>query len=499
VILGLLLACTGGFPASVKVQANPNDPLGALVTVGAVGESGLTAWVESTVDGDTLDGPETSLSASDKTTLVVRGLLGGQTAEITVVATDGGQRWTSPTRDLDVPALPSDWPVCTVTTSDPAWLENDNAGPSAVVCSNGVLRQALTGVSYCVDLKGRPRWSLAHATGLIMRVVRSLPDGGHAAVGYDQSALVIFDAQGRETGWYTPTWFADQTRFVHDWIDGHELLVLNEGPWQGAVVILTSTWDEVSPDTWRLGYGIIVFDPVSETVLWDWSAHGKLGDGVPIDPAIDYDRLGTSATDPERFMHSNALVYRLLPDGSPEFWMSVRHQDWIIAIDPDTDAVRWRLGLGGDFTLVDDLDAATPVPLSDADWFFAQHGPAIESQDGDRVRMILFDNGKWRPGLTEDEWYSRALELTLDLSTMQAAPGFIYGDPSGPDSFFALGGGNAAPIGDGSTVQVLKGWDATAVSHISYPQGDLLWRWECPDLPDEQEQYRAIYLGSVYE
>lgn len=489
----LLLACSSEFPASVTVEANPSDRLGALVEVGKADDP-LSAWVEATVDGETLASTAVTLSPDAKTTLVVRGLLAGSTAELEVVATDGRRTWRSEPEPFPVAALPTDWPACQVTVD-----AGEHLGPHDVVCSNGVRSEDLAGVYYCVDRQGRPRWSLEHATGLTLRVVTGLPGGGHAAVGHDQSVLVVFDERGAETGWYTPSWFAGRTRFEHEWIDGHELILLEEGPWAGALALMTSTWDEVAPDAWRLAYGIIVFDLGTETVLWDWSAHGVLGDGLPIDPAIDYDRLGVSAVDSERFMHANAIVSRQRDDGGSELWLSMRHQDWIVAIDTDTDAVLWRLGLDGDFDLVDDLDAAAPASLSSADWFFAQHAPVVVEDDGDRVRLMLFDNGKRRPGVAEDDWYSRALELTLDTDTMQAAPGFSFGDPSGEDAFYAAGGGDVDPLPGGAQVQVLKGWNATAVMHASYPEGELLWRWECPELPDEQEQYRAAFKRSVYE
>ena len=34
-----------------------------------------------------------------------------------------------------------------------------------------------------------------------------------------------------------------------------------------------------------------LFDPDTEEVLWDWSAHGELGDGQPISPRLSYQRV----------------------------------------------------------------------------------------------------------------------------------------------------------------------------------------------------------------
>lgn len=496
-ILLLALACTANLPFTAQVAPNPDDPLGALVSVHARQDLSVQVLRSSPDEAPSL-GPPVALAAGEDQTLVVRGLLADSDWQLQVQASDGSRSWEGEPADLHTEPLPADWPGCTVTVPD----DSEQFGADAVVCSNGLLTDTGTGVYYCVDRQGRPRWSLQHPAGVILRVLTPLPDGGFAGVGLDDSGLALFSASGTLTGWFPPSWFTGQTRFQHDFIDGHEVLLIDQGPWAGALAIMTATWDTIGEGDSaedRLAYGLIVFDPGAHQVLWDWSAHGELGDDQPIDPKLPYDRLGASASDPTQYMHSNALLYRTAPDGVGELWMSVRHQDWIIAIDTETDAVRWRLGRQGDFQFVDDLDAADPVVQDDSQWFYAQHGPSFHGDDGDRIGLFLFDNGKGRvdsDGLSADEVdYSRALELHLDTTGMRASIGWSHGSPypADPEWMYAAGGGDVDLLPGGDQLQVLKGWDATFVQHLSYPQGEELWRWSCPDGEDDTEQYRARY------
>ncbi len=503
VLVGALaLAGCEGLPAKVRVQPNPHDRFGAIVQLSPP-DRDLLVHVEYSADGDDLrQTPATVVRKGELAARLVRGLLADSTYDLEVVAREGAREWRWPVQQVQTDPLPADWPTCTL---DPP-ASTAQFGDQGVICVPGVLGDSGDGVLTCVDQQARPRFSLQHPSGLIMRVVQPLPQGGFGAVGYDSSQLVSFKAGGKAASAWPVSWFQGKTRFSHEFIDGHELIGFADGDWQYAVAMITATWetigqDEQGQDKRRLGNGIIVFDMREQAVLWDWSAHGQPGDGQPIDPLLDYDRLGVSASDPTRFMHANALQARTTPDGQPELWMSLRHQDWVIAIDPRTDAIKWRLGRGGDFRLVEDLDAAQDdiVRLGPEHWFYAQHAPRILSQEGSRVRLLIFDNGKDRPGDHPDD-YSRAVELTIDTDTMLAAPGFVFGasDPSSPDFMYAAGGGNAELLPDGRTVQILEGWDGTVLRHVDMQTGRTLWTWRCPDMSDEREQYRAHFQPDLY-
>ena len=89
--------------------------------------------------------------------------------------------------------------------------------------------------------------------------------------------------------------------------------------------------------------------------------------------------------------HSNAMVYST---DDHNLLLSVRHQNWVLKIDyadgQGSGNILWRLGEGGDFTLLNGVDPT--------DWFYAQHGPAYFSPNTTGVfRLGIMDNGDDRP------------------------------------------------------------------------------------------------------
>lgn len=489
----LLWACSGGFPGQATLAQNPHELFGLLAAVEV--EDDASVWIED-LDGQVLS-PPVPLAAGQAASLPVRGLPPESTQELVVVAGDGARSRATQAFELELPAVPADWPACQLTVPDDAGVLDDDA----VICTNGVLTDERWGMVYCVDRSGQPRWAVEHPGGAQLRVLEPTDGGGFASVSMSTGKVSLFDARGELWAEHNILRFADQARFAHDWIDPHEVIELAEGPWAGALALLTVSTDTVRIEgeaESRLGYGILVVDPATEQVLWDWSAHGELGDDLPIDPALDYARLGPSASYATDFMHGNALVHRVLADGSQRFTMSLRHQDWLIDVDVDSDAIAWTLGYEGDFTLVDDLDAAEPQQLARSEWFYAQHSPAWVEAGGERPRLLLFDNGHNRPDSALS--YSRVVELELDLDRGLAAPRFTWGsaEDGAEDHFFAIGGGDVDLLPDGRSLLVLKGWDAAFAAVLSYPDGALQWRYDCPDADDYDEPYRARYASDLY-
>jgi arylsulfate sulfotransferase len=85
--------------------------------------------------------------------------------------------------------------------------------------------------------------------------------------------------------------------------------------------------------------------------------------------------------------HSNAVLYS--PDDG-DFLISIRHQNWIIKVKYQNGSgdgsIVWRLGEGGDFTLIGGSD---PV-----DWQYAQHDPGYFSPNTSGVFSLgVMDNG----------------------------------------------------------------------------------------------------------
>ena len=147
----------------------------------------------------------------------------------------------------------------------------------------------------------------------------------------------------------------------------------------------------------------------------------------------------TSAND---WLHANSLQYT----ADANILMSLRDQDWVIKIaygNNDTtfrsQNILWRLGLGGDFTLIGSND---PYP-----WFSGQHEAGFEN-NGTTV-LSLFDNGTSRvlefPGsnsrgqvLNVDEQHMLvSLQLNADLGVYSSMFGSAQQLPNGDYAFLA--------------------------------------------------------------
>jgi hypothetical protein len=151
---------------------------------------------------------------------------------------------------------------------------------------------------------------------------------------------------------------------------------------------------------------VVEFD-LEGTVAWEWHAFDHL------DPQRRTDGFfnGYLLLDPvtgevsHDWTHGNGLVYA---EADGVLLLSMRHQDWVVAIDhgsADGD-VLWRLGPDGDFTLAG----------ADA-WFYTQHSPQWQP-DG---TLLLYDNAAGNPATPPGtDPHSRARRFELDMGAMVA-------------------------------------------------------------------------------
>ncbi|MFT5681955.1 MAG: hypothetical protein ACI8RZ_002873 [Myxococcota bacterium] len=495
--LWLLVGCSGSEPEVVRDSAevplslsllvtdNPYNPLSAVATVTASQDATVAITASSGSRSHTT--PMVVLEAGMPTEVLMLGLRADQTWSLMA----SGEGAASAVVEVAIAALPAGYPACEVTVDAGAVVPEDE-----VVCTNGDTTDG--GIYFCMDRTGEIVWAVSQIEAEGVHAFRMLSDGTLAMLSDTRSMVSFLTDRGEPIVYYTPSWFKDRTRFFHEWIDLHEVIEITEGPWAGAVAILTATYehpDSKVPDT--RGPGIIVFDRETGEVLWDWLILGEdLEDGLAIDDKIDLERTGLYSS-PANFFHGNALLHRV-EDGRDIFWMSLRHQDWLIKIDAETDAVLWRLGREGDFTLVDDLDAATPQLLPDDDWMYQQHAPEWQHTDGDRTALVLFDNGLRRPAEPKDS-YSRVLGFEIDESTMTAAPTFAFGsgDVASGDHFFSTGVGDADVTLGGDRLYFVKGYGPDPfLAEVGYPDGGLSWKLVCPD---QDELYRLSHYPSLYE
>ncbi len=480
---------------TASIRANPHNRFSAVVEARVDGAADVVVEFgeEDRFDHAT---PHQLADADQATTFLLLGLRSSTTYRARVVAASGSRTWTSDPLEITTDPLPGGWPDCAVTFS----VDEDAFDADEVVCTDGEEDDG-TPVYYCVDRWGVPRWELRHPDGVSIRHVEALSDGRLVATGYSDSILAFFTPDGALQREYTALNFEGQTRFDHEWINQHDAIEITEGQWAGAVALMTNAVD-VYDGTYLNGLGILVIDPDDGDVLWDWSVHGERGDGVPIDPALDPTRSGLYTETGVTWLHANGILHGVDGDGDEYFWVSLRAQDWIIRVDVADDSIRWRLGYQGDFALVDDLDAAVPVPLDDNEWMYQQHAPAWIERDGARTRFVVFDNGNVRPDPLPDGGvtYSRVVEYVVDEDTMRATVSFAYGSasPDAAEHFAskAYGDADLLPEGDALLFDVgLQDPQGGFLGEISFPGGVERWRFTCPEV----ELYQLEYYPDLYE
>ncbi len=480
-----------GPQVTLEAEENPYNPLSAFVTVTA--DRDVTLQLEHGEDGSFgHPTPAQELAANESAQVLVLGLRASREHWIRALGSIDGRTWTSQAIPFETQALPADWPSCHVTHHGSA-----EPGEDEVICSNADVKDGA--IYFCLDGQGEIVWAIPHPAGEGIHAFRVLQDGSFAMTSDTQSMLAFSAASGEPLASYTPGWFLGATRFEHHWIDIHEVIQLTEGPWAGAVAFLTQSFEEPDPKTLIKGAGIVVMDPSTGDVHWDWSATGKnLSDGLSIDEDLSMDRVGLYIGH-GGWLHANALLHRL-EEGRQIFWMHMRHQDWMIKIDVETDDVVWRLGYEGDFALVDDLDADTPQAADDWDWFYQGHAPEQLSFEDGRTRFVMLDNGVIRPGIEdyEEHPYSRVVEYLIDESSMRAQLLFSYGsaDESSPDWFYSSPSGDADLTEEGDRLHFVKSDPPAFIGEVSYPEGELLRKIEC-DV--DTEHYRVNWAPSLYE
>ncbi len=472
-------------PVSATAQLNPNNPFSALVSV--IAPRPIEARVRYGADSAT---PWQAIGTGQTAEIVVLGLHAATTYELELEVDDGHTTTISPLPPLTTDPPLDHWTECQVTATH-ATIDMDGDEVFCVNSFRGVNDHAMT----CFDRRGRPRWSLRHPDDTDLFMMQALSDGTFAAVSGAVSQLSLYDRAGRMTAAYSHLWFQDKTRFRHDWISSHEVLEIKEGPWQGALALLTITQDAMPDDSAIAASGILIFDHRTEQVLWDWSLHGELGDGETIDASFPYaqncERTGGCLV-------ANALLIGVDDDHGPYAWLNFKELNWIVKIDTETDEVSWRLGLDGDFELVENLGIGPPEPLADRAWMFFHHAPEWQERGGGRTRFLVFDNGANVPEEIEQATpFSRVVEFEIDEDLYQATTRFDYGN-EGPEHeahFYGEYCGDVDMMPGEESLVFLVGYNELRITELSYPEGDIRWQLYCPY---RDVVYRFNYYPDLY-
>jgi hypothetical protein len=196
-------------------------------------------------------------------------------------------------------------------------------------------------------------------------------------------------------------------RFHHDYV------AVGDGSWW--VLSKTVTPVAAYPTDYQLS-GTAPTDN-AEGVVHRFAADGStvdtlyLGDVLPME-RIAFDSLEpTSVENRADWSHENAVSIH--PDG--DLLISMRHQDAILKVDPDTQQIDWILGNHDNWPASHQPYLLTPV--GDLQWPFHQHAVSVRA-DG---TILMFDNGNFRespgPGVQADHegtFYSRVVAYEVD-------------------------------------------------------------------------------------
>ncbi|HEY3928955.1 MAG TPA: aryl-sulfate sulfotransferase [Candidatus Koribacter sp.] len=206
----------------------------------------------------------------------------------------------------------------------------------------------------------------------------------------------------------------------------------------GDIIVLANTFKSFSSlpgtsgSTNVLGDVIVELD-TNNNVVWTWNEFDFLN--------VDYAPTGY----PD-WTHSNALLYTA---GDGNLLVSIRELSWIVKINyanaTGDGHILWRLGLNGDFTLV---NGSSPQ-----DWQYGEHQPTLFSGNGAGIfELAIMDNGFSRqltPGnvCSGAACYSTVPIFKIDESAKTAT--IVFRDTF-PNTMYSFWGGSTTPLPNGN-------------------------------------------------
>jgi arylsulfate sulfotransferase len=270
----------------------------------------------------------------------------------------------------------------------------------------------------------------------------------------------------------------------------HEAIHLPDGRFlvlAGSEQIMHGVQGQESIDL--LGDTIIVLDRNLQVVwVWDSFDHldpnraAVLGETCNYPASLACSAFYQAATGND-WLHGNSL--QLTPDGNILY--SVRHQDWVVKIDyrngAGTGQLLWRLGLGGDFQMLDGDDSL---------WFSHQHDAQLMP---DGVSLLLFDNGNTRISRNSGQGTSRGQLWRIDEAARTAK--LLLDADLGVNSS-ALGSAQLLPNGNYHFGAGFLPDPANSAKRITHAlevdsNGSIVW---CIEIA--AQQYRSFRLQDLY-
>ncbi|MEL6341502.1 MAG: aryl-sulfate sulfotransferase [Myxococcota bacterium] len=425
---------------TLQLAENPNSTLAAIATVGANLEVPVTIqlWSEGI---PVLEMPWAD--SDDAHTLDVVGMRAETTYQMAAVAIVDGQPVRSAVVEWTAGALPDD--LAPITLAQPA---SDGANRLTLFGPNNTETPYLIGV----DRDGEVVWY--YDPGDLEdegndRNVEQLDDGNVLML-VGQEARII-TAGGETVRSMDLSTVSGVTSSAH-----HDAEVMPNGNW----LFLTQETVEMTVPPWEdpvdVKGDILIEVDESGAVVWEWSSFEQLDtDRWPTELSTSMSRGNADWT------HANAVFY---DETSDRVLVSLRHQDWVIAIDHDTGQIAWALGEDGDFTLD-----------QDGEWFTAQHAATLI--DGE---VLLYDNGN-----EKDDPISRAVTYAIDESSWTAEQTWSWSA-----ELYTQNLGDADRLDNGNVLVCAGGRRTDADARIAEVNAAGAVVWEV-QVGDEHWVYRA--------
>ena len=250
----------------------------------------------------------------------------------------------------------------------------------------------------------------------------------------------------------------------------HDALLLPNGEIL-ALANEVQTLDVDGEPTEVKGDRLVVLNAEGE-LLWDWSSF----DHLPTDrfPG-QLSRNGGPQGGPLDWTHANGIDFDA--DAS-QILVSLRHQNWVIAINYPAGDIAWTLGEEGDFE------------LTQGDWFYSQHLPVL-MEDG---RLMVYDNGNERD-VGGGELYSRAVIYSFDGNTVAEDWSFTT------DHFTTFLGG-ADPLENGNVLICAGGQRGTGdpaqiIEVTQAEESEEVWKLSMSDRVIYRARRLPLYGGPL--
>jgi len=210
----------------------------------------------------------------------------------------------------------------------------------------------------------------------------------------------------------------------------------------------------ISVPEYPLDYTLAASAPadIADGVLHHFAADGSTLKTISLADVLPTSRVAFDSIEPTGvegapdWTHENAV--NLHPDG--DLLVSMRHQDAILKLDPDTEEIAWILGNHENWPA--EYERYLLEPIGDVEWPYHQHAVSVRA-DGS---IMMFDNGNFRaspgPGVQppdESEFYSRVVAYEVDPDQMTVEEVL---DRRLQPRAFAIGVGDADELPNGNVV-----------------------------------------------